>query len=63
VGFSRMTGKRYEGIFIVEASCVKNWFELGEVWAEQIAGHFRIGEAASTWRQYSVTDAVRGKCG
>ena len=26
--FSRMTGKRYEGIFMAEAACVKNCFEL-----------------------------------
>lgn len=29
VEFSRMTGKRYEGIFIAEGRCVKNWFGLG----------------------------------
>lgn len=29
--FSRMTGKRYEGIFMAGARCVKNWFELEPV--------------------------------
>lgn len=29
--FSKMTGKRYEGIFMAEGRCVKNWFELSEV--------------------------------
>lgn len=32
-----MTGKRYEGIFMVEGRYVKNWFELGIVWADRFS--------------------------